>query len=195
MNKFQELEIKIETKLKLNQNNWTWNQNTAEHVSDGICFIATVLSKDLKILWSEQVQRNWKSWEDTLPNPIMLPKQPKLEVQICVVISRTPERRPRPSKRCLYTGLQLTWRMFWTRPKSFPSEGSWEVNTLFSNFFGNFIHFSFIFTFSKALADMLKLKLMEPLKVVGQRSLLNFCYICWKMLNLMLNTKAWMLII
>ena len=57
MNKFQELEIKIETKLKFNQNNWTWNQNTAEHVSDGICFIATVLTEDLKNLWSEQVPR------------------------------------------------------------------------------------------------------------------------------------------
>ena len=57
MNKFQELEIKIETKLKANQNSWTWNQNTAEHVSDGICFIATVLTEDLKNLWSEQVPR------------------------------------------------------------------------------------------------------------------------------------------
>jgi ribosomal protein L22 len=34
------------------------------------------------------------------------------------------------------------------------------------------------FIFSKVLADMLKLKLMEPLRDVGQRSLLNFCYIC-----------------
>ena len=61
--------------------------------------------------------------------------------------------------------------------------------------FGNFIHFLFIFIFLKVLADMLKLNTLEPLKDVGQRSLLNFCFICWKMQNLMLNTKAWMLII
>ena len=35
-----------------------------------------------------------------------------------------------------------------------------------------------IFIFSKVLADMLNLKLMEPLRDVGQRSLVSFCFIC-----------------